>query len=324
MDTLRRVYNGTFSRFTEEWIQNAYLNGKNFPTMKSFLDVSPMLDPLTAVVCGSGPSLMKDIEIMKRWSEKTREHYVIFGNHSNGATLLYHGIVPDFIVVTDSSEETTLRFSRDILHWKKELKSHGTRVILTTTCHPELPIAARTANLPLFWFKSLMTERGNDPRAYETIYNQIITVLAQKLELYILQAGSVTNAIAFIVHTMAWNGVLPKILRVGFSGVDCGYPDGITRCDIVEYDEVTQKVNVTIKPTVQGQKLKVEIFAGLRTDAAQILYRGDLQYIVETISKQQQDEAAKEKDRDEIIARPVRFFTTSRNFIADFLDVVEL
>jgi hypothetical protein len=309
METIRNTADLTYQRWTAEWLHNAADNGRAFGTMPSFLETNAFLKKTAVVICGSGPSLMGDIDDIKR----KRDELVVFGNHSNSPTLLYYGIIPDFIVVTDAGEPTELRFVRDILRWRHELRKNHTKVILATTCRPGLAKAVDRAGVDLRWFKSLPKLKSEDARSFEFVFGESMHAMTPQLDVYVLQAGSVSNTTVMIAHTLAYNDKFPAVRRILLSGVDCGYPGGIKRCDIVEWDEGKKDWKVTEKPTAIGSEIKVELFCGYPTDAASIAYRNDLALIAERLAN---------PDKSMVPPPPViPMFTTSRNFLADFLGV---
>jgi hypothetical protein len=309
METLKKTADLTYDRWVADWLHQAADNGRAFPVMKDFLEVNSFLTEKTIVICGSGPSLMADIDLMRL----KRKHLVVFANHSNAATLLYHGIVPDFIVVTDAGEPTETRFTRDILKFSHELRRDHAVVILATTARTGLAKAVVKAKMELRWFKSLPQLTGGGTKSFEFVYGEAIHAMNPQLEIYVLQAGSVSNTSVMIAHTMVYNGKMPKVNRMVLSGVDCGYPGGITRCDIVEWDGKVNSWKVTQEPTSIGPEIKIERFAGYPTDAASLAYRGDLQLLVERLQH---------PDESMVPPPPVlKIVTSSNNFLADFLDV---
>lgn len=86
--------------FQQRWIENSLyqIDGMlSTPSIERFIDRFP---DSTAIITGSGPSLQKDIE----WLKKLKSHAIIIAAGSSVQALVKNGITPHLVVFMDGSE----------------------------------------------------------------------------------------------------------------------------------------------------------------------------------------------------------------------------
>lgn len=129
------------------------------------------------IVIASGPSLFKQKEHLHKLNE-----YLIICSPTNYGLCRAWGLIPDIIVVADSSP----KMPRDLF---AVLAHHlNTNIVCSSNIHPSIHQFWPTERI--FWFRNLIqNEQGN----YKTPYNNFITLLLPGVTDYIAQAGNVTN-----------------------------------------------------------------------------------------------------------------------------------
>jgi hypothetical protein len=98
------------------------------------------------------------------------------------------------------------------------------------------------------------------------------------------------------------------ISEVYFSGVDFSFPDNEARCATIAYGQENQEPMLNTEPEFDPTPPRFKL-NGLLTDDNQFAYYKDLRFIVSVMRQDFPD---------------VKLFTTTKNFISDFLDVKAL
>jgi len=295
----------TLQTFAAQWLSNAIVNGqKLFVEDLDRIHAFPKAERI--IVCGTGPSLNNDFAALKSASDDERT--VLIANHSNLATLLYHEIVPDLVVITDSQEPTFLRLKRDVMpHFKGAMRRKHTCFILPTHAHPELVNLIDKNRFPVYMFHSILS--GDDP--FRKLYNDTLAnACGQGLKTFCLQAGSVSNASVLICNALHLLDKIPNVSSVILSGVDYSYPNGITRCEQVVWVDALRDFEVCEKPEFLGKEIRIVKYNGLHTSEEQVAYYKDLRFIywnmIENVKPGQE---------------PFKLYTSQVNFLSDFLPV---
>ena len=115
------------------------------------------------------------------------------------------------------------------------------------------------------------------------------------------------NASVIFALYLALNG--QPLKSVYLSGVDFSFPNGFNRCSTVRYDDDGRCIVEKNPPRHPNDPPLMKI-AGLDTDIVQFAYYNDLKYIVSSLASME--------------PKLFDLFTTSQNFIADFLEVKDL
>jgi len=318
METMKRIKNGTYDRWVNEWIHNAGINGRNCKRMDSILGMQSFLNAQVAIVAGSGPSLMADLDELNAACtgerSQAKKKAILFAGQSNTPTLLANGIVPDFIVICDGGASIVKQIEGNILPMAHELRRWGTRFILATSVNPEIPRMLEKARIDMLWFKYLPTITNDNPRDFANVYAMTMGELTPLLDFYLLQAGCVVNASAGLALAMTWNDKAPKLDTIVFSGADFSYPNGVARCDVELWAKEQGRYVTQEKSKLPPD---VEKFGGILTDATQVAYRGDLQYMVQLVDAKR----VAPENKGKPMGKEISFYTTADNFIADFMPI---
>lgn len=311
MENVLQVIDNTRKRFLSEWLSNSIRNFIDHPRIPGLEALSPEPSALTAVICGSGPSLDLDLDALKRL--KSRKSLRIFANHSNFPTLLSCSIVPDFVVVTDSQDETRRRFEEDCLPlFKKDLRK--CRFLLPTHVNPKLLSLLDSSNLPIHLFKNIIRDKGQD---LEDLYNKGLDASNPNVTTYIIQAGCVANISVLVCNAL---NLLEKarFSRIILSGVDyCVKPLGEgrykTRCVSASFDKASNSMKLDFevsKPNHEG--LEILKIGGVHTDEISFAYYRDLRFINLHMTSPQQG------------PKVFDIFTSRPSFPSDFLPILPL
>ena len=85
------------------------------------------------IVCGSGPSLDKSIDALKKLSDS----HIIIASGSNYQTLVHHGIEPDYLTLNERANNTY----DDYLETYQEYGRTKTKLLMSSTCpHQLIPL----------------------------------------------------------------------------------------------------------------------------------------------------------------------------------------
>ena len=287
-----------------EWIINARSNGLLDPPIRSVHDlVSDGIDERDElVVCGSGPSLDNDLDKL------TCNPAVIVANHSNLATLLYFNVRPDYVLITDAGSATYERLARDVL---PHFDTSFIRFILPTHTSPKLVELLRAYSIEPYFFVNLATSIAQTEE--QNRYNDILQAMTPSLSYLdangnsmvpaMVQCGCVSNASLIFAVFLALNG--QPLKRVYLSGVDFSFPNGFNRCTTVRYED--DRCIVEKNPPRHPNDPPLMKLAGLDTDIVQFAYYNDLKFIASNLAS--------------MSPKLFDIYTTSQNFIADFLEV---
>jgi hypothetical protein len=299
--TIAKVVDNTYQRWIPEWIKNMRFLDNRSGVLSDLHVIPKMPDIKTVIICGSGPSLNVDFEYLPKLQHD--KSICIIANHSNLATLFHRGIVPDFCVISDASEQIPKRLEEIVLpNWKREMRK--TRFLLPTMTNPELVKLLAQNHCLMFFFKAITREVDG----MTGLYNILTNILCPSIESGILQAGCVSNVSLIICHILKLYS-MTNLQDVILSGVDFSYPNGISRCETVSFKD--GKLSIEEKPTWIPPDLKQIKYNGLLTDVTNIAYRNDLMFILENL-------------RVEDTKLPFNVFTSNNNFISDFISVKPL
>ncbi len=105
-------------------------NGMNLMVSHTNQDIIPELNNFPLVIIANGPSLDKEIELLK----SIQADVVIFSCNSASTALIQHGIVPDFHVALERTE-MTYHFLRDYL---PESAREKMNLLTTNVMHPSV------------------------------------------------------------------------------------------------------------------------------------------------------------------------------------------
>jgi len=309
---INAVIDRTLDTFVCKWAENAIKNGQRQDT-HDLGDIQAKLDVDMVIVCGTGPSLNADMGRLFEIS-KEEKNTAIIANHSNLATLLFRGIAPDYVVITDSQEPTFLRLQRDVLpHFKAMLKKKHTAFILPTHANIELVNLLTAHKMPVYFF--LAAIRQEQDNLFSRLYNTVLSVSGGTgFKTFIMQAGSVSNAAVLVCQALKMLDKLPNLKNVVLSGVDYSYPNGWTRCEQVTWNAETRDFDINGWPEFLGPEIRRVRYNGLETSEEQVEYMKDLRFIYWNMI-----EANKAKNE-----QPFDLWTSSDNFIHDFLPIWKL
>lgn len=307
--SLNHIHDATRDYFAAQWILNAHENSRasyceDLGSIKNYLDVEK------ALICGTGPTLNDHETNLKQimMSKVERKRYLIIANHSNLATLLYWGIAPDMVVITDSGDPTFHRLERDVLpHFKSMLKKQGTVFVLASHSAPQLLKLLNQYHMPIYLFVSALRELDGD--TFAKFYNQLVSGMHPfDPRTHILQAGCVSNASVLVCNALKLLGKTPSLSEVFLLGVDFGYPDGITRCCQVTYNKGSDQFDVDDKPTFLGKEIQIVRYHDYPTSEEQMAYYRDLRFIQQQMIEAQGDKA------------PFKLYVSrNRDLLRDFL-----
>jgi hypothetical protein len=300
-----QTVDNSMANWKMKWIRNAYLNGLRSPAIKP-LSALPDDDRESIVICGSGPSLMKDIERLKVCPS------IIVANHSNLATLLYFDIWPDFVIVADANEAIAKRLRPVFANLPRLLEA---KFILPTHCPPALVDVLEAAGQDMYFYPNIARKPQNSSEM--DFYNDVLRMLTPSLDRLdeagvkvqdcLVQAGCVTNA-ALIFSMYLIESKAKGIREIYFSGCDFSYPDGKARCPLVVYGPESHEPELVESPDFDPTPERYEL-NGLLTDDNQFAYYRDLRFIVSVMRQDFPD---------------VAHYTTTWNFISDFLPIKPL
>ena len=297
--TIAKVVDNTYQRWIPEWIKNMRFLDHRSGVLSDLHVIPKMPDVKTVIICGSGPSLNADFEHLQKLQHD--KSVCIIANHSNLATLFHRGIIPDFCVISDASEQIPKRLEETIFQfkhsWTKGIRK--TRFLLPTMSSPELIRLLAKNHCIMFFFKAITREVDG----MTGLYNIVTNILCSSIESGILQAGCVSNVSLIICHILKLYS-MTNLQDVILSGVDFSYPNGISRCETVSMKD--GKLSIEEKPTWIAPDLKQIKYNGLLTDVTNVAYRNDLMFILENL-------------RVEDNKLPFNVFTSRPNFISDFL-----
>lgn len=161
----------------------------------------------TAIVMGTGPSLDKNLETLKRSIVRELSgHYLIFSSPSSYCNALAHGITPDFMVAYDAGKVTAD-------HFRNSPKT-DTRLLTHPCIHPDV-LAAWNGEAP-FWF---IPRRGE--------YHDFLTHLFPYI-------ASIPMA-PCVVNTQIQLAISFGCARIILIGCDFGFTNGYLRAKKWEY-----------------------------------------------------------------------------------------
>lgn len=302
----------TGKRWHIEWLSNARQNGMLDPPIQSINNLFHYDNFEDLILCGSGPSLTADLAKIKARSEID---CLVIANHSNLATLLYHKIQPNYCLITDAGEATFTRLFKDVLpHWPDECRHID--FILPTHIRPDLVQLLRRHGIEPFFFANISSHTDAALAEHGDLYNSILLLMCPSIQhkdddgndvtFCLAQAGCVSNiSLNFCIFLSQYRVPLQ---RVYLSGVDYSFPNGQNRCRTVSWNTMTNEFDVIENPDRHEKDPPLLRIGGMLTDGVQFGYYNDLRYIV----------------RDIKANKLFDVFTTSNNFISDFVDVKEL
>ncbi len=233
MENLRQineVKSATINRFSEIWKNNFLSNIKDIQRNSGVVVLANKFIDLPAIVVGAGPSLDKNIHLLKQVKDKA----VIIACDAALKSLLGQEITPSLVVCLDPQEEIT-KFITGVSH-------QGMTLVAPTIIHPQV----------LEVWKSKVV-----------FYNQhapdipILTEIQQKFP----QVGALTpgGSVLSVAYHLAFElGCSPII----FLGQDLSYPHSKTYSQSSENSEerlnetiMKQKENIVYKTDMNGEKL---------------------------------------------------------------------
>jgi hypothetical protein len=292
----------TQERWQATWLKNAFENGRRSPSIRPLREIVGD-DREAIIICGSGPSLMNDIEKLKS------DPSIIIANHSNLGTLLYYNIIPDFVIVADANEIITERLKP--LFNNGELKmARIPTYILPTHASPKLVDLLQDHGCDMYFYPNIARKLTNDASC--DFYNTVLQFLTPSLDYEkdgqtvtdcIVQAGCVVNAALLFSMYLLINKT-KDVKEIYFSGADFSYPMHTARCPTVVFlPDGSAKLDLAPDFDPEPPRFCLN---GLLTDENQLAYYRDFRFIVSVFREEFPN---------------IRLYTTTKNFISDFLDV---
>ncbi len=98
---INQVTRNTTWHFAEDWTKNSYCNFENTLSSYSIFDMKDIFEGKTAVVVAAGPSLQKNMSLLKEIKGKVP----IISVFMAAKVIMENGIIPDFIVSIDSNQK---------------------------------------------------------------------------------------------------------------------------------------------------------------------------------------------------------------------------
>ena len=209
-DDTKQLIISTYSNQATNSLTRAY--HENYFTIKGYSNNQPgvlhfknLLKGQPAVIVGAGPSLNKDLEILKSYQKKVN----IFACDAVLPILTQNNITPDFVIVADPSDRQVRNFT--------SCKGNTFMTILPTVVHPMTFNEARKNDCIIVWYN--IADGNIDLCKYipkDNGHKGLIrpAVLTSGIVLQIaLYMGC--SDITFIGHDLSW------------SNIDKGYADGI-------------------------------------------------------------------------------------------------
>lgn len=303
----------TGKRWHTEWLTNARLNGILDPPIQSIHDLFFYDTYHDLIICGSGPSLTGDLARIKYRSDID---CLVIANHSNLATLFYHDIRPSYCMITDAGEGTLKRLRDDVLpNWPDACRNID--FILPTHMRTDLVQLLRSNGCEPFFFPQISQTTSVDVDKIDVAeqYNSILLTMtpslkyiedAQEITDCLTQSGCVSNA--SIIFSMFLKLHKAPLERVYLSGVDYSFPNGQNRCQNVTWNKALNEFDVINNPDRHEKDPPLLYLNGLATDPVQFEYYKDCRYIAQDIK----------------VNEYFDLFTTTKNFLSDFLDVKAL
>lgn len=106
-----RVNDNTLLIFSEKWQENLALNLNHMDIDTSIENLENKFE-LPVIIASSGPSLLKQLPLLKRWRKKV----LLISSGSTTNVLLDNGISPDYIVTIDGGDANYNHFSNLIIN----------------------------------------------------------------------------------------------------------------------------------------------------------------------------------------------------------------
>jgi hypothetical protein len=236
---------------------------------------------------------------------------IIIANHSNLATLLYFDIAPDFVMIADANE---VIYERLVPVFKNFAGANLPIFVLPTHVPPKIVDLLTAYRCEMYFYPNIA--RKPQQSASADFYNSILTMLTPSLEYEkdgqmltdcIVQAGCVSNASLLFAMYLIFNKA-KDVKEVYFSGVDFSFPDDKARCATIVYGPENDEPTLDVEPSFDPEPPRFRL-NGLLTDDNQFAYYKDLRFIISVMRQDFPD---------------VKAYTTSKNFISDFLEVKAL
>ncbi len=97
----KNINKATLKRFQKVWLKNTIKNSLFYFKTPGIIDIRHNFEKKPAVIIGAGPSLSKNIEILKEYMDKV----VIISTDTAYANLCGHGIQADFVISVDPQDK---------------------------------------------------------------------------------------------------------------------------------------------------------------------------------------------------------------------------
>lgn len=278
---------GTFYALYPTWTHNNLQNRESISPEQDIKTI-PKRTIKEVLIIGSGYTLT-DPNVLKSLKQKAQDkaNHIILAAHSNISFLFHEGIIPDYIFETDCSPKISeqldgalaLPLAEKVVN--KENKNTSAFILATHVSPVTVSYCQkRVGSKNVFFYKPYVSSVPES-----TVYNNIQTLLNNKIKSYLLQAGCVTNGM-LILSEYLFKQSIWSFNKVSFYGVDyCYFPPDGGRCPRYTYDQENHKLieqTHEISPIVKRNMFN---YSGYWTTDKDLAYAYDFMNLTEGITR---------------------------------------
>lgn len=256
------------SLMAKKWLENTFENASGHLLYRGLERWQPVTRGtyVQPIIVGSGPSLIEDVETIRRLSWITNPF--IISTFTSVSFLVHHGVYPDAIILADSSPSVLEKWNL----FQKAVHEHEWTWICAQHVDPKVAEYA-TMKGRLFTWKSFLKPE-TDSRA--GMYNTAINAMCPLLKTFLFQVGDSINAAIILLENLR-NFKQLKFSSILLCGVDHSWNSSWAR---VPYFTDTEIVATT---GWQNNPMQEEIEPGLFTNLIFRMYNEELQNIAATM-----------------------------------------
>ncbi len=198
MDLVDQVSMNTVRSRLGDWARNVVANEKKIRSGKNVIPLFHTAKDIPAIIVGTGPSLDKNIGILKEVKNKA----IIIAVDSAAQPIIDSGVIPDIIFVADSKERVTKFF-------EKISSLKGVIVAVDSFVHPNVVLRLEELEADIRWYNVFPNE--------QSLFCKIVPKEFTGEIGYLGSGGCVTSiALSFVTGGLNCDPII-------ICGVDSGY-----------------------------------------------------------------------------------------------------